>query len=662
MNTPRLLMGAALLFWGWQTGLWLWGAALATALEASYFIRARWELSDTDLNRICDLCLVLFLGTALVLYSTEDRLMLIFKFAQSLPFCFFPIALAQAYGNRRAMPLSAFSWLLRRAPKSPLARKSFNISYAYFALCLLAASASTRPSGWFYIGISLLVLLALSHARPRRVSWPAWIALAGAVLLCGGLSHQGLRQLQMAVESALDSWIVDLFHAPANARECRTRIGRPGAVTLSDRIALRVRVPPGDVPPTLLRECAYDSYKNGTWSVASNDYINVSVSGDGMARLLAPKPVFSSVEIACYFQDGEGLLALPHGAFEIEDFPAFLSTNRLGVAKVQGGPGLLDYRVEYWPGTSVDARPGPLDLAVPSNEIPALETVAAKLGLEGMTGERQKIRAVSRYFHDHFTYSLNVPGNVHESALAWFLTNTYAGHCEYFATATVLLLRQAGVHARYVTGYAMPETARPGNTYLVRERHAHAWALAYDGKIWEQVDNTPSSWMDAPEARPPWWEPASDFMSNLYFDFSKWRWSKTSYARYARWALAPLVLFLVWRIVSTGRRQRPAPAPSAAAEPSWPGLDSELYQINRRLAEVNLSRQPNEPLALWQGRLEEAFPASPALRRVFRLHRRLRFDPRGLGTDDREALRRQAGEWLAEFSAHLEQRTLAGPN
>jgi hypothetical protein len=139
-------------------------------------------------------------------------------------------------------------------------------------------------------------------------------------------------------------------------------------------------------------------------------------------------------------------------------------------------------------------------------------------------------------------------------------------------------------------------------------------------------------------------------MSNRYFEFSQWRWSKTSYSRYVRWALAPLILYLVWRILSSRRRQRAAVHP-AAAEPSWPGLDSELYVINQRLAELHLSRLPNEPLALWQRRLEQAFPASPALPLVFRLHRRLRFDPRGLKNNDRQVLRRQAGQWLAEFSA-----------
>jgi protein-glutamine gamma-glutamyltransferase len=94
MKTPRGLLGLALLFWGWQTGLLPWAALMAAALEASRFSRARWEFADTDLNRICDLCVVLFLGAGTLLYSTEDRLVFIFKFAQWLPFCFFPVALA----------------------------------------------------------------------------------------------------------------------------------------------------------------------------------------------------------------------------------------------------------------------------------------------------------------------------------------------------------------------------------------------------------------------------------------------------------------------------------------------------------------------------------------------------------------------------------------
>jgi transglutaminase-like putative cysteine protease len=666
MKAPRWLIGLALLFWGWETGLLLWAALMAAALEASHFTRARWEFADTDLNRICDLCVVLFLGAGTLLYSTEDRLVFIFKFAQWLPFCFFPVALAQSYGDRPSLPLRAFNWLLRRIPQSPLSRASFNISYGYFALCLMAASASTRPNGFFYAGVSVLILLALAHLRPNRVSWPVWITLAAIVLLCGRFSHQGLRYVQNSMETALGGWIAEFFRSSSDPREIRTHIGRDNFPT-SGKIVLRLRVPPGDVPPSLLREGAYDSYRRGVWTAGSNEFAQVSVNLHGAAWLLAPKKMFSKVEIAGYFPDGEGLLPLPHGTFEIEDFPGLLRTNRLGVASVQAAQTLLDFQADYWTGPSMDAPPGPMDRLVPEDEKPALSEVAAGLGL-GQMNERQKIRAVSRFFQDQFHYSLNSPGragrNNTNSPLGQFLTQTRSGHCEYFATATVLLLRQVGVHARYITGYSVPVSARHSDTYLVRERHSHAWALVYhqDTSAWEQIDNTPSSWADVAEASTPWWEGASDFLSNLYFDFSKWRWAKSSPSHYAQWALAPLILYLVWRILSTRRRQQTsAGAMAGTSGPVWPGLDSELYLIDRRLAGVFLSRLPNEPLSCWQQRLEAAFPALPSLRGIFDMHRRLRFDPRGLGSRDRETLRRQAGQWLADFSAHLEQHKPAGP-
>jgi hypothetical protein len=667
MKTPRWLIGGALLFWGWQAGLLPWAVLMAAALEASHSIRARWELTDTDLKRICDLCFVLFVGAGMLLYSTEDRLVVIFKFAQWMPFCFFPVALAQFYGDRPSIPLSAFNWLLRRVRQSPLSRISFNFSYGYFAICLLGASASTQSNSYFYPGVSVLILLALGSVRPNRVSWPVWIVLSAIVLVCGKFTHQGLKPLQDNVERALGGLIADFFRSASDPRECRTLIGHFGPIPLSGKIVLRVHVPAGEVPPALLREGAYDSYRMGTWTAGTNDFKKVPLTSNGLARLLPPKKSLSKVEIAGYFPEGEGLLPLPHGTFQIEDFPGMLMTNRLGVAMVKYGPGLLDLHADYWTGPSLDAPPGPMDSGVPDEELPVLKRVAASLELDKLN-ERQKIRAVSRFFQSRFNYSLILPERSRrsetKSPLGRFLTETRAGHCEYFATATVLLLRHAGVAARYITGFAVPESARHGDTYVVRERHRHAWALVYhsDSGTWEQIDNTPSSWIDTADAGPPWWEPATDFMSNIYYQFSKWRWGKDSFSRYTQWALVPLILYLVWRILSTRRRQQNSPASSIGPlEPIWPGMDSELFLINQRLADIQLSRQPNEPLSRWQQRLEEAFPTSQTLRGIFLMHRRLRFDPRGLGSDDRATLRRQAVEWLAELPPQLEQRQRAAP-
>jgi hypothetical protein len=297
---------------------------------------------------------------------------------------------------------------------------------------------------------------------------------------------------------------------------------------------------------------------------------------------------------------------------------------------------------------------------VPEVERRTLEHVAADLKLGGMATDRQKIRAIERFFENDFSYSLYVPR--YRDPLGFFLTQSHAGHCEYFATATVLLLRQAGVPARYATGYLVRESARHGDTYLVRARDAHAWALAYvtnsTGKgMWEQFDTTPGARDRTLASRQSWWEPASDALSNLYFQFSKWRWNKTSYAHYTTWFLVPMILYLIGRIVFTRRRQPSAAATGKASQgPTWPGLDSELYLIDRQLEASQLSRLFNEPLLSWQQRLELAFPDSVRLRRIFHLHRSLRFDPRGLKKEERESLRNESQQWLADFAARAAEQ------
>ena len=637
---------------------------MAALLEGSHFTKPRWELSDKDLNRICHLCLVLFVAAGMLLYSTEDRLVVIFKFAQWMPFCFFPIALAQAYGDRPTIPIRTFSWLLRRVPQSPLARTSFNISYAYYAVCVLSASASTAANDYFYPGVSILILLGLASVRPRRISWQYWIMLSAIVLMCGRLSHQGLKQLQDRMERALGSFIADFFRSKTDQRECVTMIGR-GALTLSGKIVLRVHAPAGDIVPGLLREGAYDSYRMGIWTTGSNEFGQAVITTNGIVRLLAAKKTFSRVDISGYFTDGEGFVPIPHGTFEIEDFPGLLQTNRLGVVKVSDGPGLIETHAEYFTGQSMDGLPGAMDKGVPDDEKPVLQELVNTLGLAKMT-ERQKINAVNHFFKEptnHFRYSLNPRARTVDQTtpLGTFLRQSRAGHCQYYATATVLLLRQAGVYARYITGYAVPESTRHGETYLVRERHKHAWALVYhsDTQMWEQVDNTPgTAWDDVIDAKPPWWEPGRDFLSNLYYRFSKWRWGKGSLSRYSEWALVPLIVYLLGRIVSTRRRQqKAADGPSGNMAPAWPGMDSELFLINQRLAEMQLARQPHEPLNRWQQRLEEAFPRSETLSDIFLMHRRLRFDPRGLTSQDRATLRRQANEWLAVFSLQFSKQS-----
>lgn len=72
----------------------------------------------------------------------------------------------------------------------------------------------------------------------------------------------------------------------------------------------------------------------------------------------------------------------------------------------------------------------------------------------------------------------------------WFLQEADRGYCVHFATAAAVLLRAAGIPARYVEGYLVP--AQADQITLVRDDMAHAWVEYYvDGLGWMVLDATP---------------------------------------------------------------------------------------------------------------------------------------------------------------------------
>lgn len=76
-----------------------------------------------------------------------------------------------------------------------------------------------------------------------------------------------------------------------------------------------------------------------------------------------------------------------------------------------------------------------------------------------------------------------------------FLLNrkSTGGHCEYFASAMVMLCRAVGINARMVTGYHGGELNVVSNDFTVRQRDAHSWAEIYvEGEGWIRSDPTPS--------------------------------------------------------------------------------------------------------------------------------------------------------------------------
>ncbi len=95
-------------------------------------------------------------------------------------------------------------------------------------------------------------------------------------------------------------------------------------------------------------------------------------------------------------------------------------------------------------------------------------------------------------------YSLK-PGRFRtQQPVAEFLFEKKKGYCEYFASATAVLLRLQGIPARYVRGFTVREANRIGGHYVVREADAHAWVEAFvPGRGWVEADATPAGEYEA---------------------------------------------------------------------------------------------------------------------------------------------------------------------
>jgi protein-glutamine gamma-glutamyltransferase len=110
---------------------------------------------------------------------------------------------------------------------------------------------------------------------------------------------------------------------------------------------------------------------------------------------------------------------------------------------------------------------------------------------QGAQSEQDQARNILNHFSD-FKYTLEMENDPDKTALEHFLFERKEGHCEYFASAMVILLRSAGIPARLVNGFAGVEWNDMGNYLIIRQQHAHSWVEAFiPGKGWSVFDPTP---------------------------------------------------------------------------------------------------------------------------------------------------------------------------
>lgn len=629
---------AALVFWGWQMSFLPIAVAMALGLAASRRVKARLDVSGAVFERLSDLCTLFFAGVVVFAYATKPGTAAIMTVIGWLPFTLFPLVAAQVFSVQGQVDLGAFFWTLRRRAREGKPPVAVDFAPVYLAVCALAASTANVREPGFYLGLCALAAWALWR-RDRRLARAALLLLA-AVL--GWFGHVGLHALQDIVEMRGAELVFGKLQVRVNPFQGDTAIGRIGALKRSDRIVLRMRTRSGENAPRLLRDSGYDVYKDGKWfarEAAFKPSASDAEAGWRWAQGPSSAPV---VFIAAGFRDGQAMLALPEGAFALEDLPAeAVSRNRFGAVKAEGGPGFAEFAVRHDPALDLDGGPKESDLLVPDSEKALFSGLAAELRLRGRPAAEVLIR-VSAFFQDGFSYSVYQDAKkVGARPLEDFLLRHRSGHCEYYATSAALLLRAAGLPSRYATGYSVQEYGDFEKAFLVRQKHAHAWTRAYVDGSWRDFDTTPPSWV-AEETGSSWSRPVRDLLSWASYRFSRWRWRRSEGGGPGKTVyliLLPLAAFLAWRL-----RVKVALAKAEQAAPRVPtrGMDSEFFQAERALSKRGLGRKSWEPGSLWLTRV-----GAEDLRPLLSLHNRHRFDPEGLSADERERLRAGVREWLS---------------
>jgi hypothetical protein len=409
------------------------------------------------------------------------------------------------------------------------------------------------------------------------------------------------------VENTVSSlYIAAATREDADPFRSKTALGHIGSMKLSDNIILRVRPGEGQKTPFLLHEASYNSYAVSTWFARTSAVRDIRPDPGGATWTLATAPgADRSMGIAAYLDDGRGVLPLPFGAFQIEQLPAGgLKQTGLGTVMVDEGPRVTDFVARFDPQAALLDPPVEADLRIPRNAAPLFSGLATDLRLKAQSPDHA-IQAVARYFEKNFQYStFQKERKVGTEPLEDFLLKSRSGHCEYFATATVLLLRAAGIPARYATGYLVTEFSQWENAYVVRSRHAHAWTLVYIDGVWQELDTTPPVWSEVEQRSRQKLRWLTDLWSWAVYQLAQGR-GKAEIGKYAGWFFVLLILLLVWRLLKmkrvnvSGKKQKPE-----LVVASRPGEDSELYVIEKTLSELGLRRHPWEPLLEWIERVQ----------------------------------------------------------
>jgi len=446
------------------------------------------------------------------------------------------VVTGEALGRGRAVWTLALGFLLFGTQWGWYFEPAAGYFQAYAVLSLLVwvlGQAALREARWRAEG---------RHLGRRSPTTPAIAAVLGIALAAGVLpSHfrpvnlgELGRRLQTAVPAlqqfrgAGASVTPDFTLASTGFAPELGRLG--GAVNLDNRVALRIAVNGPLTGALYVRGAAFVTYTGSSWERVESPEVEPqggqlpSQMGEVTMRrslvaeitpvLSFGRTIFHVLEpariegLAGYTADAEAnLLArrpiapgatytvtarVPvYSAVQIRETPPYDPDLHLQPASGYGPS--LDLEPVSGDGPAPDPQ---RYLQVP--EMPRRVGQLARRLAEGIEHPYDQAVAIESYLR-RMPYTLNPkPAPPRRDFVDFFLFDLQEGYCTYYASAMVVMLRELGIPARFVEGYAIRASApftvddRGWRVYEARNSQAHAWVEAYfPGYGWVTFDPTP---------------------------------------------------------------------------------------------------------------------------------------------------------------------------
>ncbi len=687
---PRLLAGITLLFWGAMTGHTQLGLIAALLLEARSWVNLRWNFSKITYVRAWHYTILCGALVAILSWVNGTEIRDLHKLFIWTPLILLPVELAMRYGKDTQIPLNTFSFFARKKWEHDLKLgrdmkwvhpRMINTGYPYIALVLLATSTRSQNELHHFIGLTIIISIALlCNGRKSGFRPIAWATGLIAIIALTLVSQWGMGKLHHYLRNH------GAEGAPTNrisTNESRTSIGKLGKLKLDPRIQWRMTVDHGDAPK-LLRVATYNQYASARWKYIFNSnghsdqldqrdekgYLSSTDLPNEDIRIFkedeqSPMPQFTekpnlNIIGAVNTKALDTPIPMPHfmqavgriGSLGIE---ASIDSNTLGSVRL-ANPDYHVIQYQIWTGdkSTTELAHNSHDLIIPQRERNAIRRVCQSLGLKNQElTTQQKIKRLDHFFRSQFTYTthLTTPDlktNQRQSAVGTFLETTRAGHCEYFATATALLLREAGVPTRYCVGFSVSEHNTSHEEWVMRGTHAHAWCRVWikegqgdDAGHWEDLDLTPPSWLGLEQSRSSSWKRTlADWWQRSNENFLIWRTNENNKTRVVTGITTIITLFTLWILWRLFRSRQPHQRTKRSAYQLRKDTPlTPLHKLEPKLTKALGPRPIGMPLGQWVLLVTEKHPdLSTLAHSLTELHNTARFAPQGLSPQQQQEL------------------------